>query len=73
MVYVRLLELMAEKGYPSSLRELAKNIGENRERIRSFASNETPNLSVVVMNKICNYYNCSLSELIIHIKDDQEV
>jgi len=60
---------MKEKGYPSSLRELAKEIEVNRERLRTFASNNTPSLSVEVMDKICNYYDCSISELLVHLKD----
>lgn len=69
MIYVRLHELMSEKGYPNSLRKLSEEVGISRERIRSFAANETPTVSLEVINAICNYYHCDIGRVIVHIKD----
>lgn len=69
MIYIKLHELMAEKGYPSSLRKLSEELNISRERIRSFASNEKPSVSLEVINAICNYYDCDIGDLIVHEKD----
>jgi DNA-binding Xre family transcriptional regulator len=60
---------MAEKGYPGSLRKLSEEVNISRERIRSFASNDTPTISVEVIDAICEYYKCDVGSLIVHIKN----
>ena len=60
---------MEERGYPDSLRKLSEAVDINRERIRSLASNETPTLSLEVINAICDYYDCDVGSLIVRLKD----
>lgn len=70
MIQVRLDRLMKEKGYTGSLRSLAIDINDDRERIRRFAANEMTKVPLDLIDKLCDFFDCEINELLIRVKDN---
>ena len=69
MIKVTLNEHLEKIGYSSSLRELADSIGYNREKLRRFAANEMKMYPSDLLNDLCEYLDCGLTDLIIYHDD----
>lgn len=73
MIRFRLKELMADKGFVErrviTITEVASATGINRMTLSKIANH--PGYSTVTENldRLCNYFDCSLSQLAEHIPD----
>ena len=62
----RLKVLLAENDMTQ--KELAEKIGARLPTINDMCNNKIKHIPVKLLDDICNYFNCSLSELIKHEK-----
>jgi DNA-binding Xre family transcriptional regulator len=60
-----LKNLLKERHPDMSLRQFAEVINEDREKVRRFAANDFRKLSVELVEKLCEYFDCGIEELLI--------
>lgn len=70
MVTITLNAYLNKIGYKGSLRELAGAIDYNREKLRRFASNEMKMYPNDLINSLCNYFQCEISDFMAYVEDD---
>ena len=76
MIRFRLRELMAEKGFREkrliTMGEIATATGLNRSTITKVANTADYNCTSDVIDKLCFYFDCEISDLMVHIKTQDE-
>lgn len=76
MIRFRLKELMAEKsfkeGKPTSLVEVATQTGIARSTLNRIANVRGYSTSTDVIDKLCEYFDCNVEELLQHISEKGE-
>ena len=69
MVQNRFMELLARKGRIEDRRiplvEAARKIGVSRQTVESWASNNVSRFDAFVINAMCDYFDCSIADLLI--------
>lgn len=58
---ITLNQVLEDRGI--SQNQLAKDTGISVETIRNFKNNKTSRISFDVIEKICNYLNCSIGDV----------
>lgn len=66
MITVILNDYLHKRSYEGSLRELADQIGHNREKVRRFASNEMKLYPEDLLSDLCDFLNCNLEDILRH-------
>ncbi|WP_374724222.1 helix-turn-helix domain-containing protein [Calidifontibacillus erzurumensis] len=69
MIKIQLQELLDKKGI--SQRTLAKETNIRQETINRMCNNNSVYLRIDHLDKICDFLNCSLDEIIIYKKVDK--
>ena len=64
---ITLNQVLEDKGI--SQNQLAKDTGISVETIRNFKNNKTTRISFDVLEKVCNYLNCKIEDVICLEKD----
>jgi DNA-binding Xre family transcriptional regulator len=59
-------------GCSISVRQLAKNIDYRFESVRRMYNDETKQFPRDLLTKLCDYFGCSISDLLIYEKDGTE-
>lgn len=74
MIRFRLRELMADKGFAEkrlvTMGEIADATGLNRSTITKVANVHDYNCTSEVIDKLCTYFDCEVSDIMVHIKED---
>ena len=67
---------MAEKGFREkrliTMGEIASATGLNRSTITKVANTADYNCTSEVIDKLCTYFECEISDLMVHIKENKE-
>lgn len=73
MIRFRLRELMADKGFAEkrlvTMGEVAEATGLNRSTLTKIANTHDYNCTSEVIDKLCTYFDCEISDLMVHIKE----
>ncbi len=73
MIRYRLRELMAEKGFREkrhiTMGEISEKTGLNRSTLTKLANVIDYNCTSEVIDKLCNFFECEVGDLMVHIKD----
>lgn len=65
---ITLNQVLEDRGI--SQNQLAKDTGISVETIRNFKNNKTTRVSFDVLEKVCNYLNCSIGDVMCLEKDE---
>ncbi len=68
MIKSKLKVLLAE--HEMTQQELADKIGTRQATISSICNNKIKQIPVDVVNNICNFFNCDISDVFKHIPDN---
>lgn len=60
--------LMAQQN-KFSIDEISKVTGLSRNTISSFKHNKAKGIQYETLESLCEYFNCEISDLLIHVKD----
>ncbi|WP_445678316.1 helix-turn-helix domain-containing protein [Psychrobacillus sp. FSL H8-0487] len=72
MITVTLNDYLHKISYEGSLRELADQIGHNREKVRRFASNEMKLYPEELLSDLCDFLKCNLEDILRHKPNDRQ-
>jgi len=74
MIRFRVKEAMADKAFKEkrhiTLVEVAEETGLNRSTLRKVSSVPGYSCTTEVIDKLCTYFDCEVSDLMEHIKED---
>jgi len=74
MIRIHLKELIADKEFAEKRRvtigEISTDTGINRMTLSKMINHPGSNTGTDNLDKLCNYFNCEISALVSHIKED---
>ena len=77
MLRFRLKELLAEKEFKEkrviTLIEVAEATGIHRMTLSRLSNNKDANPTADVLDRLCTYFGCGMSQLVEHTPDKQEM
>lgn len=75
MLRFRLKELLAEREFQEgrviTMVEVANSTGIHRMTLSKLANHRGYNPTADVLDRLCNYFNCRIDQLVEHIQDEK--